>query len=79
MSKFIKLTNLIINIKYIQTIVIHPNKYCINVMSNKFDGSNLSSLGIGIRNVSSYNFEIEVCETKHSSDYKKISDWIDNC
>jgi len=79
MSKFIKLTNLIVNINYIQTIVIHPNKYCINVMSNKFDGSNLSSLGIGIGNVSSYNFEIEVCETKHSSDYKKISDWIDNC
>jgi RecB family endonuclease NucS len=79
MSKFIKLTNLIININYIQTIVIKPNKYYINVMSNKFDGSNWSSPVIGIGNVSSNNSEIEVCETKHSSDYKKISDWIDNC
>jgi hypothetical protein len=75
MSKFIKLTNLIININYIQTIVIKPNKYYINVMSNKFDGSNWIAIG----NVSSDNSEIEVCETKHSSDYKKISDWIDNC
>ena len=40
MSKFIKLKNLIININYIQTIVIKPNKYYINVVSNKFDGSN---------------------------------------
>ena len=79
MSKFIKLTNLIININYIQTKVIKPNKYYINVMTNKFDGSNWSSPVIGIGNFSSYNFDIEVCETKHSSDYKKISDWIDNC
>ena len=48
-------------------------------MSNKFDGSNWSCPVIGIGNVSSYNSEIEVCETEHSSDYKKISDWIDNC
>ena len=79
MSKFIKLKNLIININYIQTIVIKPNKYYINVVSNKFDGSNWSSPVIGIGNVSSYNSEIEVCETENSSDYKKISDWIDNC
>ena len=79
MSKFIKLKNLIININYIQTIVIKPNKYCINVMSNKFDGSNWSSPIFGIGDVSSSNFEIEVCKTKHACDYKKISDWIDNC
>ena len=79
MSKFIKLKNLIININYIQTIVIKPNKYYINVVTNKFNGSIWSSPVIGIGNVSSYNSEIEVCETEHSSDYKKISDWIDNC
>ena len=77
MSKFIKLTNLIINIKYIQTIVIKPNKYYIYVMSNKFDGSNWSSPVIGFGHVSSSNSEIEVCETKHSSDYKIVSRWID--
>ena len=79
MSKFIKLKNLIININYIQTIVIKPNKYYINVVSNKFYGSTWSSPVIGVGNVSSYNSEIEVCESENSSDYKKISDWIDNC
>ena len=79
MSKFIKLTNFIININYIQSIVIKPNKYYINIVSNTFDGSKWSIAGFGMGTISSYNSEIEVCETKHSSDYKKISDWIDNC
>ena len=55
-----------------------PNKYYINVVSNKFDGSLWSSPLIGMGTISSYHSEIEVCETEHSSDYKKISDWIDN-
>lgn len=77
MSKFIKLTNLIININYIQSIVVKPNKYYIHVVSNKFDGTNWTSPVFGIGTVSSHNYEIEVCENEHSNDYKKISDWID--
>jgi hypothetical protein len=78
MSKFIKLTNLIININYIRSIVIKPNKYYINVASNNFDGSNWNISGFGMGTISSYNYEIELCETKHSSDYKIVSDWINN-
>ena len=78
MSKFIKLTNFIININYIHSIVIKPNKYYINVASNKFDGSGWKLPGFGIVTISSYNSEIEICETKHSSDYKIVSDWINN-
>ena len=77
MSKFIKLTNLIINKNYIQSIFIKPNKYYIQVVSNKFDGSKWSVAGFGIGNISSHNYEIEVCETKHAIDYKILSDWID--
>jgi hypothetical protein len=33
--------------------------------------------GFGIGTMSSYTSEIEVCETKHSTDYKILSDWID--
>ena len=77
MSKFIKLTNFIININYIHSIVIKPNKYHINVLSNKFDGSIWSSFGFGIGTIYSSNSEIEICETKHSNDYKIVSDWID--
>jgi hypothetical protein len=78
MSKFIKLTNLIININYIQVIVIKPNKYYINIVSNKFDGSGWSLPGFGIGTISSYNSEIEICETKHSSDYKIVSGRCNN-
>jgi hypothetical protein len=78
MSKFIKITNLIININYIHSIVIKPNKFCINVASNKFDGSKWSITGFGMGTITSYNSEFEVCKTEHPSDYKKISDWIDN-
>ena len=78
MSKFIKLKNLIININYIQTIVIKPNKYYINVVSNTFDGSKWSVAGFGMGTISSYHSEIEVCETKQYSDYKIVSDWIAN-
>jgi hypothetical protein len=78
MSKFIKLTNLIVNTNCIHSIFIKPNKYYIHVVSNKFDGSTWNVAGFGIGNISSYNYEIEVCETKHPSNYKIVSDWIDN-
>lgn len=78
MSKFIKFSKLIVNTNYIQSIVIQPNKYSINVVSNKFDGSNWFGPLIGKGIISSYNSEIEICETKHSSDYKILNDWIVN-
>jgi hypothetical protein len=78
MTKFLKLTRLIINTKYIHSIVIHPNKYCINVASNKFEGSKWNVIGFGFGNISSYNCEIEVCETQNPNDYNIVSDWICN-
>jgi len=77
MSKFLKLTNLIINVNYIHSIFIKPNKYNIYIVSNKIDGLNFSIAGFGIGNISSHNYEIEVCETKNLDDYKIVSDWID--
>ena len=78
MSKFIKLTNFVININHIHSIVIKPNKYYIHLVSNKFDGFKWDVGVFGIGTITSHNSEIEVCETKHSSDYKILSDWIDN-
>ena len=77
MSKFLKLTNLILNTNDIHRIVIHPNKYLIHVVGKKMDGFNWGISGFGLGNISSYNEEIEVCETNHSIDYKILSDWID--
>ena len=47
-------------------------------MSNKFDGTKWRVAEFGIAAISSYNYEIEVCETKHSTDYKIVSKWIEN-
>uniref|UniRef100_A0A6C0B5V0 Uncharacterized protein n=1 Tax=viral metagenome TaxID=1070528 RepID=A0A6C0B5V0_9ZZZZ len=78
MSKFIKITNLILNVKYIQSITVKPDKYQINMVSSMFDGKSISVAGFGIGSISSHNAEIEVCKIKHSNDYKIVSDWIDS-
>jgi len=77
MSKFLKLTNFILNTNDIHRIVIQPNKYLIYVVGKKMDGFNWGIGGFGIGSISSYTFEIEVCKTNHSTDYKIVSDWID--
>ena len=76
MSKFIKLTNCLLNTNHIHKIVIQPNKYYIHFVSKKIDGWNWSIAGSGVGYISSHTSEIEVCETKHSNDYKIVSDWI---
>jgi len=77
MSKFLKLTNFLLNTNDIHRIVIHPNKYCIHIASKKIDGFIWGICGFSLGNISSYTSEIEVCETNHSTDYKIVTDWID--
>ena len=77
MSKFLKLTHFIINTNHIHSIVKKPNKYLIQFMTNKLDGSTWHLWGSGFGSISSYNVEMEICETLHSSDYKIVTDWID--
>jgi len=76
MSKFIKLTNFLINTNDIHKIVIQPNKYYIHIVSKKIDGFNWGVGSFGLGNISSYTSEIEVSETQHPNDYKIVSDWI---
>jgi hypothetical protein len=76
MSRFLRLTNFLVNTNDIHKIVIHPNKYCIHIVSKKIDGSNWGVYFFNLGNISSYTYEFEVCETKHSTDYKIVSDWI---
>ncbi len=78
MSKFLKLTKLMINTKYIHSIIIEPNKYSILVTSNQIEGTNLSFIGFGFGRIASYHSEIIVSKTQDSSDYKIITDWINN-
>lgn len=76
MSKFIKLTNFLLNTNDIHKIVIQPNKYYIHIVGKKIDGFNWGIGWVGLGHISSYTSEIEVCETKHLIDYKIVSDWI---
>ena len=76
MSKFLKLTNFLLNTNDIHKIVIKPNKYLFHIVSKKMDGFNWGIGGFGIGNISSYTYEFEVCETNHSTDYKIVTDWI---
>lgn len=78
MSKFIKLTNYIINTNSIYSIIIKPDKYIINITAKSFNGFSWSFAGFGSGSITSFTSEIEVCEKEHSNDYKIVSDWIDN-
>ena len=79
MTKFLKFTNMLINTNDIHKIVIQPNKYVIHIVSKQINGFNWGVSGFGLGNISSYAYEIEVCETNHSIDYKIFSDWIRKC
>ena len=77
MAKFIKLTNFLVNTNNIYKIDITPNRYNIHIITKALSGSGWNMFGFGFGTMSSYTSEIEVCETKHSTDYKILSDWID--
>ena len=72
MSKFIKLSTTIINTKYINEILIRPNKYYIYLMTYKVDGFFMFGSG-GL--ISNFKF-FKICADKTPNDYKIISDWI---
>jgi hypothetical protein len=74
MSRFLKLTSMILNTNDIHQIIIHPNKYYI--MTKSFSGFGMSFAGTGFNTISSNELHMEVCETKDPNDYKIVSDWI---
>jgi len=74
MSKFLKLTKIIINKNLIHHIDINKDKFLIHLMTNKTNGFIIFGGGSS----QSYNTEIEVCKTKNLSDYKTVNDWINN-
>ena len=79
MSKFMKLTNLVLNTNDIHKIIVYPDKYHIHIISKQIDGYGWGfswDFGVGFSSISSYTSEIELCKTKHSIDYKIVSDWI---
>jgi hypothetical protein len=76
MTKFLKLTNFILNANNIYKISIQPNRFVIYVAYKKVDGFLWLIGGFGLGNLSTVTEEVEVCGEKHSTDYKIVSEWI---
>ena len=72
MSRFLRLTNYLINVNQIRKIEIKPNEYKIHLMPDKFSGMLLAGSG-------SFTYSSEfytVSEKEHILDYKIVTDWI---
>ena len=74
MTRFIRLTNLIVNTSKIVTVDILPTKYVMHMNNHDFNGWILFSSG----SVESKPNTVEICETKHPNDYEIVKKWIDN-
>ncbi len=72
MSHFIKLSNVIINTKFMSAILIEPKLYTIYIVNNNISGFMLASFGI----ISSNDTKIQICKEKNLDDYNIISNWI---
>ena len=73
MTRFLKLTQLVINTSKIGTIEKKQNKYYVHML----EGTSLSGFlffGSGI--FESKYCTIEICKQQHSIDYKIMEDWI---
>ena len=74
MKKFLVLAKDIINVNYIQNIIIKDNKYIINLLSNnKFSGFILCGSG----HISDDSYKPIIIE-KNDDDYKKITEFIES-
>jgi hypothetical protein len=76
MSRFLKLTNSIINLNYIYKIDITPTKYYIYIDSKELDGNSINFCGSGWGNISKRLTIFQICETNDPIDYKKVTHWI---
>ena len=74
MSRFLRLTNLLINVNQIRRIDIKPNEYKIHLIPSELSGFML--LGSGTFQSAAERYTIS--EKEHETDYKMISEWILN-
>ena len=79
MTRFIKLTTMLLNTNNINKILIKPNKYYIHIMNKDLNGFGFIFAGTGWIDISSLDYEskLMICETIHPIDNKIVSEWID--
>ena len=84
MSRFLKLSNYLLNINDIHRINIYPNKYYVQVITKQIIGTDVkiygvgSGVGYGYGNVNSFTYDVEVCKKTNSEDYHTLTDWINS-
>jgi len=76
MSRFLKLTNIILNTNEIQKIIIETNRYTIYMVSRKITGSGVMIVGSGCIDFKHESDSFVVNENTNPVNYKKVSDWI---
>lgn len=74
MSRFIKLSSLVINTKYIKNIAHYSNenKYVIDIVNHKHFGMIMFGLNSYIDDY------VKICKKDNPEDYKIITKWIDS-
>ena len=76
MSKFIKLSNLLLNTNSIHSINMVQNKYFIRLSNNNIKGHWYCLFGFGYGKMEEYTHDIEVCKLKNPMDYEIITEWV---
>jgi hypothetical protein len=72
MSRFLRLTNFLVNVNQIRLIEITPDKYKISMIPHHISGTVI--LGSGGFN-SNHN-DINICKKEDVTDYTIVSDWL---
>jgi len=72
MTRFIKLTNIIINTSSIIKINILPTKYTMFMSNNYLEGF----IFLGSGSIESNSNTIDVCKNKDPTDYQIVKEWI---
>lgn len=75
MSRFIKLSNCVINTRHVAHIDILPKSYIIYYNRVKHDGFFIFSVGWINNNIS----QLSISAEKELSDYRAVSKWIEDC
>jgi hypothetical protein len=76
MSRFIKLSNRIVNTAFITRVDIIKDKPAYELVMATHHINGFSLFGTGI--ISSEDYRIVACKEKHPESYKAIDDWINN-
>jgi hypothetical protein len=79
MSRFIKLTDMVLNTHNITKILIKPSKYHIVINDVKQGGSLWLVAGSGFGSIDTNStIYTTICKKENPEDYKNISNWIES-